>query len=333
MQRLHEDDLVGHVLELEDWEVISFPAIATEDETHIIESAFGTYNYHRREGEALHPDREPLEVLDALRRSLGSEFFAAQYLQSPTPPGGGKIKPAWFRRFDAPPQSFDRVIQSWDTASKTKELSDFSVCTTWGQKGKEFFLLNVFRRRLEFPELKAAVKTQAALYPNITILIEDKGSGTALIQDLAREGFYVTAYEPKGEKIFRLEGQTALIENGFVHVPREAHWLEDFFHELAMFPKGKHDDQVDSMSQALAWARARTGAEGWIEHYRKMAEESQGWGRPPNPTIRVRHDDGSTLIPVTGRLLAPEPDGSYLLTEDEWRPLRGVPGWRRLDGG
>lgn len=331
MQRLHEDDFVGHILELDDWEVVSFPAIAQADETHIVRTPFGAYTHVRAEGEALHPQREPLAMLEAMRRSLGSEHFAAQYLQSPTPPGGGRIKAAWFPRYDVPPAPFDRVIQSWDTASKAKEMADFSVCTTWGVKGKDYYLLNVLRRRLEFPELKTAVKAQAALYANPTILVEDKGSGTALIQELRRENVTVTPYEPKGDKIFRMEGQTALIENGFVHIPREAHWLEDFLHEVMMFPKGRHDDQIDSMSQALDWARNRNSAQGWLDYYRGLVEEMHG--KPPKPpSIRARHENpGMTFQTITGRCPPREPDGSFLFTEEEWRPLQGLAGLRRLE--
>ncbi len=328
MQRLHEDDFVGHILELDDWEVVSFPAIAQEDEVHQVVSPFGHYTHHRAAGEALHPDREPLEVLETLRRSLGTEYFAAQYLQSPTPPGGGKIKAAWFTRYDEPPATFDRIIQSWDTASKVKQMSDFSACTTWGVKGENYYLLNVLRRRFEYPELKAAVKAEAALYPYPTILIEDKGSGMGLIQDLRRENVSVMAYEPKGDKIFRMEGQTALIENGRVHVPREAHWLGVFLHEMMMFPKSRYDDQIDSVSQALDWARNRGRADNIIEYYRREAEAIRG-GCPQAPSVRVRGPGSLQLI--TGRVPLAEPDGCFLITEEEWVPLSRVMGWARVD--
>jgi hypothetical protein len=151
MQRLHEDDLVGHVLPQEDWEVVRFSAIAEADEAHEIETILETKRFRRRQGEALHPEREPLEVLDRIRRTVGEYHFAGQYQQSPAPLGGGLVKLEWFKRYrkDELPERFDRIVQSWDTANKATELSDFSVCTTWGAKGKELFLLNVFRRRLE----------------------------------------------------------------------------------------------------------------------------------------------------------------------------------------
>ena len=134
MQRLHEDDLVGHVLAQEPWEVVRFPAIAEEDEVHEIETILGPRTFRRRRGEALHPGREPLDTLDRIRRTVGEYNFAGQYQQSPAPLGGGLVKEEWFRRYGEKdrPESFDRVVQSWDTANKPTELADYSVCTTWG---------------------------------------------------------------------------------------------------------------------------------------------------------------------------------------------------------
>src|SRR6478736_4208282 len=180
MQRLHEDDLVGHVLAQEQWEILSFPAIAEADEVHRIETIWGPRCFRRRQGEALHPDREPLETLEHIRRTLGEYNFAGQYQQSPAPLGGGLVKAEWFKRYreNERPERFDRIVQSWDTANKATELSDFSVCTTWGVKGKDLFLLAVFRRRLEYPTLKRAVREQLSLFGANEVLIEDKASGS-----------------------------------------------------------------------------------------------------------------------------------------------------------
>jgi len=149
MQRLHEDDLVGHVLGQEPWEVVSFPAIAETDEVHAIDTIWGPRCFTRRPGEALHPAREPLFVLENIRRTMGEYNFAGQYQQSPAPLGGGLVKAEWFKRYDEkqPPERFDRIVQSWDTANKATELSDFSVCTTWGVKGKNVYLLGLLRQR------------------------------------------------------------------------------------------------------------------------------------------------------------------------------------------
>jgi predicted phage terminase large subunit-like protein len=260
MQRLHEDDLVGHVLEQEIWDHVRLPAIAEEEEVHVIDSGFCKRTVQRHIGEALHPEREPLSVLDHLRRTVGEYNFAGQYQQQPAPLGGGMIKADWFQfyRPGEEPSKFEIVLQSWDTANKNTELSDYSVCTTWGLKRKKLYLLDVYRKRLEFPELKRAIVSLASHFRAKTILIEDKSSGTALIQDLARDGVLgITRYEPTMDKIMRLHSVSSTIENGFVYLPEKADWLEEYLHELTTFPSTKHDDQTDSTSQALDWVRIR----------------------------------------------------------------------------
>lgn len=258
MQRLHEDDLVGHVLEQEGWDVVRLPAIAEEDETHIICSPYRTWGARRKAGEALHPEREPLHILEQWRRTLGEYNFAGQFQQSPAPLGGGMVKFEWFLGYvpGSEPAKFNMVIQSWDTANKSTELNDFSVCTTWGRKNKKFYLLNVLRKRMDYPELKRAVREQAERFRPSNILIEDKASGTQLIQELIREGVHgVARYEPTMDKVMRLHSVTTTIENGFVYLPTEADWLAAYLHELTSFPNGKYDDQADSTSQALDWAK------------------------------------------------------------------------------
>jgi predicted phage terminase large subunit-like protein len=289
MQRLHEDDLVGHVLAQEPWEVLSFPAIAEADEAHQVETIGGPRCFRRRQGEALHPDREPLETLERIRRTIGEYNFAGQFQQSPAPLGGGLVKAEWFQRYRETelPERFDRIVQSWDTANKVTELSDFSVCTTWGLKGKHLFLLALFRRRLEYPALKRAVLEQQSLFEASVVLIEDKASGTQLIQDLIADGCHgVTRYQPDGEKTMRMHSRTAMIENGFVHIPETAPWLAEYLHELSVFPNGKHDDQADSTAQFLDWYQKPFPGQNIFELYRRDAEAAEQQ-RKPQPTQTV----------------------------------------------
>ena len=122
------------------------------------------------------------------------------------------VKVAWLKHYEARelPQHFDRIVQSWDTANKASELSDFSVCTSWGIKGKELYLLHVLRRRMEYPELKREVRAQYERFGPNVVLIEDKASGTQLIQELIADGVHaVTRYRPQSDKIMRLHAQTA----------------------------------------------------------------------------------------------------------------------------
>jgi predicted phage terminase large subunit-like protein len=178
-------------------------------------------------------------------------------------------------------------VQSWDTANKATELSDFSVCTTWGIKGKNLYLLSVFRRRLEYPALKRAVRDQQNLFGANVVLIEDKASGTQLIQELIADGCHsVTRYQPDCEKTMRLHAQTALIENGFVYIPETAPWLAEYLHEMSVFPNGKHDDQVDSTAQFLDWFKKPFSGQGYYEFLRLRAQEVEQ-RRKPQPVKTV----------------------------------------------
>ena len=291
MQRLHQDDLVGHVLGKERWKVIRLPAIAEEDETHVIQTPYGTRRFKRRAGEALHPDREPLEVLNHLREAQGEYNFAGQYQQAPAPLGGGLVKAEWFKTYTTAdlPAKFEMIFQSWDTANKPTELSDYSVCTTWGVQEKRVYLLHVFRKRLGYPELKRALREQAEVLSPKTILIEDQASGTQLIQELVSEGLHaIQKYEPTMDKIMRMNSVTATIENGFVHLPDRAAWLGEYLHELTSFPKGKYDDQADSTSQALDWFKQQNPRYGLLEYYKQEAEriESENLSLYERPVTR-----------------------------------------------
>ena len=198
-------------------------------------------------------------MLDQIKTSIGSYNFAEQYQQEPVPQAGAMVKREWFRSYrdvDLPP--YGEVIQSWDTANKVGDGNDYSVCTTRVIVGDKAHLRNVHRAKHEYPELKRAVREQQMLFKAGVVLIEDKGSGTQLIQELRHEGVYaVQPYVPRLGKQERMYSQTAMMEAGFVFVPESAPWLEDYLHELTQFPRGKHDDQADSTSQFLEWLKIR----------------------------------------------------------------------------
>ena len=144
----------------------------------------------------------------------------------------------------------------------------------------------MFRRRLEYPALKRTVREQQSLFGADVVLIEDKASGTQLIQELIAEGCYaVTRYEPTLDKIMRLHAQTAMIENGFVHLPENAPWLAEYLHELTVFPNGKHDDQADSTAQFLDWCKKRGANDGYYEWLRMKAD---GYRNPEKDRERHR---------------------------------------------
>jgi predicted phage terminase large subunit-like protein len=248
------DDLVGHLLEQDGWTHLNLPAIA-QSEHHI---PLGPARSHlRRTGDLLHPERESRAVLDELKCSMGSLDFAAQYQQEPVAEDGNLIKWKWFSSYDRPPhrEIKDKIILSWDTALSAKELSSYSVCVILQVRGETVFVLDVFRDRLEYPDLKRKVSELHRQWRNATnnyaLLIENKGSGMPLIQDLKRDNIHAIAVEPKDDKVMRMNAQTARIEAGSVYLPERAHWLDEFRKELLAFPASRHNDQIDAFSQAL----------------------------------------------------------------------------------
>ena len=256
MQRLHQEDLVGEVMEREHWDVLSLPAIAMDDECYRYEGLFGGSSFVRKAGEALHPERDSVETYRKIRETVGEYNFESQYQQNPIPREGGLIKRDWLK-FYAPeelPPHFRMIVQSWDTANKAGELNDFSVCTTWGIDGDRFYLLHVHRMRMTFPVLKRAAKELYERFKPRKVVIEDKASGTSLIQELKREGLYgIEPYQPPpgSDKEMRTVGQSMKFESGQVLLPTNAPWLDDYVRELTGFPGAKFDDQVDSTTQAL----------------------------------------------------------------------------------
>ena len=268
MQRLHVDDLVAHVLTKEKWVHLNLPLIAdSEEKIRIGKDRF----YLRQIGDPLHPAREDLRIIEHTKATVGSFVFSSQYQQQPVPIEGAIVKWEWFQRYDQLPpcEPNDSIVQSWDTASKSTELADYSVCSTWLVKGKDYYLVDILREKLAYPELKRRAISQALEYNADTILIEDTGSGTSLIQDLGVDGTqgvpYPIGVTPGQDKITRMSSTSSKIEAGQVHLPANADWLDDFHAELMQFPNGSHDDQVDSLSQFLRWIESRPGNEWWVE--------------------------------------------------------------------
>ncbi len=256
MQRLHEDDLVGHVMARDDWEVVSIPATAIADQRYQLRYREALTRrplfYDRRAGEVLHPEREPLSVLEVNRRVLGSLVYSAQYQQAPTPVEGNIVRRDWIRTFAERPATFDFTIASWDTASTLSETADFSVGQVWGVKGLDFYLIDSVRGRFEMPELRRQVVDLAHRHRVDQTLIENTETGRALEQDLRRTGVLRAVLQrSRIDKEARFLAQSARFEAGQVHVANDAPWLAEWMDELLSFPNARHDDQVDATSQAL----------------------------------------------------------------------------------
>ena len=264
MQRLHQEDLVGEVMEREDWDVLSLPAIATDDERYQFDGLFGTDTFIRWTGEALHPERDSVETYRKIREAVGEYTFESQYQQNPLPRKGGLIKREWLRFYERSQLSghFAFVLESWDTANKAEEMNDYSVGTTWGYLDGNFYLLDVIRQRMNFPDLRRAVIDGYRKNSPNRILIEDKASGTSMIQELTHEGLFgIEPYKPPpgSDKYMRFAAQAIQFEAGRVHLPYDAPWLAEYVREITGFPGAKHDDQVDSTSQALEFLSGSGG--------------------------------------------------------------------------
>ncbi len=276
MQRLHLDDLVGYAIEKGGWEVINLPAIAEEYTEHTYETLYGTRQVIRHPGSALHESRESLETLAVIKANMSEYQFYSQYQQSPVPLGGGMIKCEWLQRYEPHelPESFEMIVQSWDTASKVNNFSDFSVGITLGLKDKKIYVLDIKRERMDFPTLRRAAIAAYHQYKPNHILIEDASSGTQLVQDLKEHDIYrVKPVRPEGDKKTRLFAQASIFESGKVYLPINARWVDDFIHELTAFPSAKFDDQVDAMSQALTYIREFLDEPSFITYMRQEAEK------------------------------------------------------------
>jgi len=257
MTRWSHEDLLGQLLTAQEhggdqWTYVNLPAICVEKDV-----------LGREPGEALWPERYPLEWLEQRRRVLQDFWFGAMYQGNPTPREGFIINVEWFRRYRDPPDraSADQVVLSLDTAQKEAEINDYTVCTVWFIKDNAYYLVDVVRDRYDHPKL---LTMAGVLYdrwrPNV-ILIEDRGSGTSLIQTL-RGKAPVQGVEPTGggDKVMRMQVESPAIEGGQVHLPMDGDnpWIGTYLEEMRGFPNIPHKDQVDSTSQFLRWARERS---------------------------------------------------------------------------
>jgi predicted phage terminase large subunit-like protein len=249
MTRWSKRDLTAQVLKSaaqrggEEWKVIEFPALLPS-------------------GRPLWPEFWSEVELNALKEELPNSKWQAQYQQSPTSEAGAIVKREWWRiwEHDSPPQC-EFIIQSWDTAFLKTERSDYSACTTWGVFYREddtgipranIILLNAFKKRMEFPELKQRAFEEFKSWEVDSLIVEAKAAGSPLIFELRAMGIPVQEFTPsKGnDKIARLNAVADIFASGMVWVPN-THWAEELMEEVASFPAGEHDDMVDSMTQAL----------------------------------------------------------------------------------
>jgi predicted phage terminase large subunit-like protein len=250
MQRLHVDDLTAHVLKNGGWEVLRLPAIADGME----EIPISDRRKHRRlPGEPLDPVLAPLDLLNRLRTEISSAAFAAQYQQDPVPQDGAVFRTSWFRYYEDQELPFDGdEFESWDIGMTATTTSDYSVGTRWIFHGNKYYLTDVVRRRMLYPDLKRLIVEHQRRSP-MPLLIEYAGSGIPLIQDLEGEHVNAIPIRPAKDKVVRAMQATSVFEAGRVLLPKSERFTSDFRDELLAFPNASHDDQVDSAIQAINW--------------------------------------------------------------------------------
>lgn len=260
-QRLHEADVAAHLLE-KGYRELCLPAIAEKDERIPIG---GEVVHHRKVGDLLGRPGHDRAKLEAERVNLGAQVFSAQFQQNPVAPEGNLIRMEWFETYDEPlpREQYHKVVQSWDTAVSDGPNSDYSVCTTWGFRDGKWSLLDVLRQRLAYPDLKAAVLRLHQQWKADKVIIELAGSGHSLWHEFrAERRFKPIMMKVTEDKETRVNGVTGQLSAGRVLLPVSAPWLEAFRTELRSFPYGKHDDQVDSMTQFLEFDIAKRA---WVD--------------------------------------------------------------------
>lgn len=265
MQRVHENDLTGHILSNElgdEWDHLCLPARYEVGHPTPTRSSLNFFDPRTDEGELLWPDRIDDRTLENLERSLGSYASAGQLQQRPMPKGGGILKAEWWvpwEKEDLPPIEY--VLQSWDTAFSTKENSSYSARTTWGVFRKNgqvnAIVIDMWYDRVSYPELRKIAQDSYYDFEPDAVLIEKKASGQSLLQDLRMAGIPVIEYSPDRDKQARAHASSALLEDGRIYFPFNKKWAKDLIDICAAFPAGDNDDIVDTCTQA--WLRLRKG--------------------------------------------------------------------------
>lgn len=254
MTRWHEDDLIGRLLERSphNWERLRLPAIA-EDEDDLLQ---------REVGEALCPELGYDEEWAEIKKvEVGSNTWASLFQQRPSPSDGNIFNRNWWQFYNQPPSRFQEIIQSWDLTFKDANSSDYVVGQVWGRNGADKYLLDQVRAKMDFPATVQAIRTMSRKWPRAKAkLIEDKANGPAVIATLKREISGLIPVNPEGGKVVRAQAVTPDIEAGNVFLPENEPWIHDFIEECSSFPNGKHDDMVDSMTQALNRMGTNTSA-------------------------------------------------------------------------
>jgi predicted phage terminase large subunit-like protein len=257
MQRLHEDDPSGHILKIVEpelrYDLLILPAeYDIKRASQIKPTTIGWRDPRTKDGELLWPERFSAANIRELKSTLGTQAASGQLNQDPIPGEGGIFKRKDWKWYKIAPTEIEMIVQIWDCAESPGVSNDYSVCTTWAFTSTRAYALDLWRDKVEAPQLNRVARSQYGKFKPDIILIEKKSHGTQLIQTLQQdqEQYYpVVPYNPKGvSKLTRAVGATPMVENGSCYLPEYASWTEDFILEHEKFPLGAHDDQVDTTS-------------------------------------------------------------------------------------
>ncbi len=257
-QRLHEDDLPGHLIKGGGYELLCLPSEFDPKRRSV--TSIGWKDPREKAGDLLFPAMFPQSVLDEQRtRDLGPDGYAGQHQQSPVAGTGNIFQRDWWKRTDATAEflapTMDEMIQSWDMTFKGEETNDFVVGQLWGRKGANVYLLDQVRQRLTFTQSKQAVVDFTTKWPKADLkLIEEKANGAAIISELRDSIAGIVAENPdkKGDKVARARAISPFVAAGNVWIPNDAPYALDFISELSSFPRGANDDQVDAATQGIS---------------------------------------------------------------------------------
>ena len=269
-QRGHDSDVAGDIrskLDLVPYTILSLKAIATEDKVWKSPRT-GKILKRVKKDDILWPEMFSRDTLKRRKAQLGNNAFEAQFQQEPVVDGGGVWNIKDFKFMPKLPSREMQTIISWDTAFKDGEENDYSVGTVWKEFNHGFLLVELVRERMQYPELKRECVKLQEKWGAAKILIEDKASGQSLIQEMQRTfGRKVKPINPLGDKIARANVVSSAIEGGNVYILENQRWINDLFYEIKRFPLGNHDDQVDSISQALIYLLKLTAKSPKLRHW------------------------------------------------------------------
>jgi len=253
MQRLHEEDLVGHLVAQEGWEELRVPLVAEDAQ----EVPLGHARVERREiGTTIDPARVPLALAEEISRSVGSVVYSAQYQQNPQPADGNLLRLGNIGSYRHQLTQYDESVIAVDTALETGEGNDYTACVVLGRVAHRIHVLQVERHRLPFIEQVMLICELARTYPAAQILVEAANAGGALIQELRRVyALHVTPVSARRSKEQRAVSVAALLENGDVSFPEVADWLGAFTREVRSFPHAPNDDMVDAFVHGLMYLK------------------------------------------------------------------------------